>query len=220
MFSAASDAVGRAASIVKCAPGAVVGEVEVVARATAVEAAAADVAASGISGVGGAVVSGAGAKTDVGASSPHPAAANTATTNSNANSVLFIRAQYRASTAAKRTLRDNRQRTQTCYTISMLDRMVRQLEIAGQELAPFIEFSGSVTPMDSKGKWRAKLIPLPQADAALDAITQAVRNAPNPDRIPFTLNWKNMLGRVDLDRSNEELYVVHVEKMAKAGSSP
>lgn len=97
----------------------------------------------------------------------------------------------------------------------MLNRMVRQLEIAGQELAPFIEFSGNVTPMGSKGKWRAKLLRLPQADEAIERIAHAVRNARDQNKIPFTLNWKEMVGRVDIDTSRKGLYVVYVEKMPK-----
>lgn len=98
----------------------------------------------------------------------------------------------------------------------MLNRMVRQLEIAGQELAPFIQYSGSVRPLGSKGKWRAKLLRLPQADEVIDIIEDAVEKAPDPDMIPFKINWRDMLGRVEVDTSNKAVYIVYVEKMAMA----
>ena len=83
-------------------------------------------------------------------------------------------------------------------------------------MAPFIEFSGSITPWGSKGKWRAKLIRIPQSDEVIEIIVGAVDDAPDPDMIPCKINWRDTLGRVDVDTSNKWVYIVDVEEMTKA----
>lgn len=97
-----------------------------------------------------------------------------------------------------------------CYAENMTG-PIRQLEIAGQELAPFLSASREVTPLDSRGKWVVYLIRRAESDEAMEIIRQAIRQAPNASQIPVKMNFCMEIGEVEIDDSNREVYVVHYE---------
>lgn len=88
---------------------------------------------------------------------------------------------------------------------------IRQLEIAGQELAPFLSASREVTPLDSRGKWVIYIIRRAESDEAVEIIRQAIRQAPDATHIPVKINFCMEVGEVEIDDSNQNVYAVHYE---------
>lgn len=96
-------------------------------------------------------------------------------------------------------------------------RLIRQLEVAGQELAPFIEKAHPITPLGSEGKWHMRLIRLPEAEGPIAEIIKAVRSAKDPEAIPIRINFEDILGTIDIDTSVYGQFVVVVEKKTPQG---
>lgn len=98
----------------------------------------------------------------------------------------------------------------------MLDYMngpIRQLEIAGQELAPFFSISRDITPFESLGKWEIRLIRREESDEAISIIQDAIRRAPDRTKIPVKKNFYNTVGEVEIDETKAQIYVVRFEDM-------
>lgn len=89
----------------------------------------------------------------------------------------------------------------------MMLRTVWQLKIGGEEMAPHIVGAKGVTPIGSDGMWELVLRRHPATEKSLGVVMRAVAQATDPNRIPMTLNYDEILGSVDLDENDYLMYV-------------
>lgn len=92
---------------------------------------------------------------------------------------------------------------------SMMLRTICQLEIAGEEMAPYIVGAKGVTPIGSAGKWELALRRRSETDKALGTIWKAVSEAKDPERLPMRMNFDRIVGSVAFDPDS---YLLYVEK--------
>lgn len=104
---------------------------------------------------------------------------------------------------------DARAEHKMCYTEIMLHiSPIRQLEVAGQELA-FFAFR---CERAGRHAWTLLCTRNKASDKAIAAVKQALEGIADRDRVPITYNWEEAYGSVEIDDvSNKYAYIIHFE---------
>lgn len=91
-------------------------------------------------------------------------------------------------------------------------RTVRQFEVAGHEIGPFITISEPIED-HTKAIYFDKR---EESKEAADAIYRTIEEAADHERIPVKINWKNKVGSLSIDDSPQLVYrVVFVDTEAR-----
>ncbi len=89
----------------------------------------------------------------------------------------------------------------------MTRRIIKQFEVAGQELGTFI----TLTEPIRRYTWRIYFLRREESEVAVDIIKRAIDEAADPDRMPVKVNWKDKLGSVVIDDSDQEIFMLDFE---------
>lgn len=86
-------------------------------------------------------------------------------------------------------------------------RIIKQFKAAGEELGTFIV----ACDRPRRDAWRLWCIRRKESDIAFAAISEAIENAEDPERIPVTINWKQAEGQIAIVQ-HEDAYMLDFDE--------